>query len=69
MSPLANDLIAPSAMLGATTVPTAGSPFMTPDNVTIDGTPIRVVLLAFAAAAGLTALKVAGFRFNVGVST
>jgi hypothetical protein len=34
----------------------------------IDGTPVRVVVLAFSAAAGLTALKWAGFRFNVGVS-
>lgn len=38
-------------------------------SVVIDGTPVRVVVLAFAAAAGLTALKWAGFRFNVGVST
>jgi hypothetical protein len=34
----------------------------------ITGTPVRIVVLAFAAAAGLTALKVAGFRFSVGVS-
>jgi hypothetical protein len=39
-----------------------------PNAVVIDGTPIRVVVLAVAAAAGLTALKWAGFRFNVGVS-
>lgn len=37
--------------------------------LTVDGTPVRVVVLALAAAAGLTALKWAGFRFNVGVST
>lgn len=41
----------------------------TANTVTIDGTPVRVVVLALAAAAGLTALKLAGFRFNVGVST
>lgn len=35
----------------------------------IDGTPVRVVALAFAAAGGLFALKLAGIRFNVGVST
>jgi hypothetical protein len=35
----------------------------------VDGTPIRVVVLALAAAAGLTALKMAGIRFNIGVST
>lgn len=37
-------------------------------TVVIDGTPIRVVILAFAAAAGLVALRAAGFKFNVGVS-
>ena len=35
----------------------------------IDGTPVRVVVLALSAAAGLTALRMAGFKFNVGVST
>lgn len=40
-----------------------------PNLGVIDGTPIRVVVLCLAAAAGLTALKWAGFRFNVGVST
>lgn len=34
----------------------------------VDGTPVRVVVLAFSAAAGLMALKLAGFKFNVGVS-
>jgi hypothetical protein len=38
------------------------------DVAVIDGTPVRVVVLAFAAAAGLWALKIAGFRFNIGVS-
>lgn len=50
----------------------AGSPASVPSNgapaAVIDGTPVRVVVLAFAAAAGLVALKWAGFRFNVGVS-
>lgn len=36
--------------------------------VVVDGTPIRVVILALSAAAGLTILKWAGFKFNVGVS-
>jgi hypothetical protein len=40
-----------------------------PNLGVIDGTPIRVVILCGAAALGLTALKWAGFRFNVGVST
>jgi alpha/beta superfamily hydrolase len=35
----------------------------------IDGTPVRVVVICLAAAAGLTALRLGGFRFNVGVST
>jgi hypothetical protein len=34
----------------------------------IDGTPVRVVVLALSAALGLTAMRMAGFRFNVGVS-
>lgn len=34
----------------------------------IDGTPVRVCVIALAAAAGLFALRTAGFRFNVGVS-
>jgi len=37
-------------------------------SVVIDGTPVRVAMLALAAAAGIAALKWAGFRFNVGVS-
>jgi hypothetical protein len=38
-------------------------------SVAIDGTPVRVVVLAFAAAAGLTALRWAGFKFNVAASS
>lgn len=34
----------------------------------IDGTPVRVAVLALSAAGGLMALRLAGFRFNVGVS-
>ncbi len=44
-------------------------PQVAANTVVIDGTPVRVVVLALAAAAGLTALKWGGFRFNVGVST
>lgn len=36
--------------------------------VVIDGTPVRVLLLAGIGAAGLFALKLSGFKFNVGVS-
>lgn len=39
------------------------------DTVVVDGTPLRVVVICLAAAAGLTALRWGGFRFNVGVST
>lgn len=37
-------------------------------NIVIDGTPLRVVVLAVAGAAALTALRWAGVRFNVGAS-
>lgn len=37
-------------------------------STVIDGTPVRVVVLALSAAAGLTALRMAGFKFNVAVS-
>lgn len=41
----------------------------TAGGTVVDGTPVRVVTIALAAAVGLFALKAAGFRFNVGVST
>jgi hypothetical protein len=62
-------------------VPTAGStPTRAPNepprvlgggtnSVTIDGTPVRVVVLALAAAGALAALRFGGIRFNVGVSS
>jgi hypothetical protein len=34
----------------------------------IDGTPVRVAIITLSAAVGLVALRMAGFRFNVGVS-
>lgn len=50
-----------------------GNPAATMDGVSgkvaINGTPVRIVVLALAAAAGLTVLKLSGFRFNVGVSS
>jgi hypothetical protein len=39
------------------------------DTIVVDGTPVRVVVLALAAAAALTALRFGGIRFNVGVSS
>jgi hypothetical protein len=47
----------------------AGPPQMTANAMVIDGTPVRVVVLAIAAAVGLTALRMGGIRFNVGVSS
>jgi hypothetical protein len=34
----------------------------------VDGTPVRVVAISLAAALGLIALRMGGFRFNVGIS-
>jgi len=54
--------------------PSSGTPAAIPGSATgrgmvvIDGTPVRVVILMLAAAGGLWALKLAGVRFNVGVS-
>lgn len=59
---------------GAAAPSAAANPATMMDNARgslagINGTPVRIVVLAFAAAAGLTALKLSGFRFNVGVSS
>lgn len=48
--------------------PVNSAPTMQNQAVVIDGTPVRVVTYALAAAAGLWALRLAGFKFNVGVS-
>lgn len=40
---------------------------VTGSRVVIDGTPVRVAMLAIGAAVGIAALRWAGFRFNVGV--
>lgn len=70
----ANSMISPAAMYAVAPASdpvgaVGAAPAMDAGRVNvIDGTPVRVVTLAFAAAAGLFALKVAGFRFNVGVS-
>lgn len=63
-----------SAVVGVT--PNTGTSGVAPVDVNrgptgvavVDGTPVRVVVLALSAALGLTALRMAGFRFNVGVS-
>lgn len=61
--------VAPAVDAGAGSPgqPSTGTTTGTGTNV-IDGTPVRVVVLALAAAGGLFALKAAGLRFNVGVS-
>ncbi len=48
--------------------PTMSPPQMQTRSVIVDGTPVRVVVYSLAAAAGLLALRMAGFKFNVGVS-
>lgn len=62
--------------LRGSTTPQGGSPGapvgpspLDPAMRIVDGTPIRVVVLALSAAAGLTALRWAGFKFNVAVSS
>lgn len=39
------------------------------NSAVIDGTPIRVVIICLAAAAGLFALSAAGLKFSIGAST
>lgn len=38
------------------------------NSIVVDGTPVRVVVYALSAAAGLFALRMAGIKFNVGVA-
>lgn len=61
--------VRPQYAMGTTT-PNANTGVPSVDGMPaiVDGTPVRVVVLALSAAAGLTALKVAGFKFNIGVS-
>lgn len=61
----ANYAVMDDSALGVDPSVTGSSPTL----ALIDGTPVRVCVLAIAAAVGLTALKMAGIRFNVGVST
>ena len=52
------------------TAPSAGPaapPAVNNSQIVIDGTPVRVAMLALGAAVGIAALRWAGFRFNVGV--
>ena len=69
--PGVNGIVVPTVPLASggsgTAAPGVAVPSTTIPSV-IDGTPVRVVTLALASAAGLWALKLAGFRFNVGVS-
>lgn len=59
----------PNTTSAAPAAAVSGPPQMTANAVVIDGTPVRVVVLAIAAAVGLTALRIGGIRFNVGVSS
>jgi hypothetical protein len=59
-------MIAPQATTGAAPADVDLSAGVT---TAIDGTPVRVVMLALAGAAGLFAFRLAGVRFHVGVTT
>lgn len=71
-----NSMIGDTSFMGYSTVETAATNgtvgaaprVQTSASVVIDGTPLRVVAIAVAAAASITALRWAGFRFNVGAS-
>lgn len=65
-----NPLVGPApGILGTSNTP-SGAAFDEPANrIVIDGTPVRVVFLAGAAALAVMALRWSGFRFNVGVSS
>jgi hypothetical protein len=58
---------------GATTfvnpTPEPGAASGITGSYVIDGTPVRVAALGLGAAIALAALRWAGFKFNVGVST
>lgn len=53
------------------TAPNVGTPQATTatanKKVVIDGTPIRIVMLAAAGCAGIIMLRWAGFKFNVAI--
>lgn len=65
-----NPLVGPSpAVIGTLNTP-SGAAFDEPANrIVIDGTPVRLVVIAGAAALAVVALRWSGFRFNVGVSS
>lgn len=68
--PGANGVQFVNAQTGGGGRPVGGGPAdLDPNTVVVDGTPIRIVVLALSAAAGLTALKWAGVKFNVGVTS
>jgi hypothetical protein len=69
VSPATAYVTPPPASVGANARGTinGGSP-NTQLPAVIDGTPVRVAVLALSAAAGLFALHAAGFRFSIGVS-
>ena len=65
-----NPLVGPSPTLVGTINTPSGAAFDEPANrLVIDGTPVRVVIFAGAAALAVMALRWSGFRFNVGVSS
>ena len=62
--------VAASSPAGAISVggPTTSPRTMQAGAMVVDGTPVRVVVYALAAGATLFILRMAGFKFNVGVS-
>lgn len=65
-----NPLVGPSPTVVGTRNTPSGAAFDEPANrIVIDGTPVRLVVIAAAAALSIMALRWSGFRFNVGVSS
>lgn len=65
-------VMVPSALSAPGGIPIGGpttGPMAAGNAIIIDGTPVRVVVYALAAAAGLFALRTAGIKFNVGVAS
>lgn len=61
-------LYQPQYQQGGAPTPVNSPAGVVSSSLVIDGTPVRVAMIAVAAAFGLAALRWAGFRFNVGVS-
>jgi hypothetical protein len=56
-----------SAPVVNATAPAGAGTANTASRIVIDGTPMRVVILAMAGAAGVVILRWSGFKFNVAI--